>query len=114
MWYDPNTKWVPAQLNEQVVQRKNSWEDWRSKDNNCEVQTGSRVKGLATLYLVHKMANLPLAGRASDTVQGEVRLQLKLFKKDDFKMEEMQRKGTEIIRRVEILLSRKKIHKSCC
>jgi len=63
---------------------------------------------------VHKTANLPSAGRASDAVQGGLRLQLKLFKKDDFKVEEMQRKATKIIKRVEILLPREKTHKSCC
>lgn len=114
MWYDPDTKGIPAQLNEKVVQRKNSWEEWRNKDNNCEVQTCSQLKGLVTLYPVHKIANLPPAGMASDTVQGRMRLQMKLIKKDYLKIEEMQRRAAKIIRRAEILLSREKPHQSCC
>lgn len=78
-----------------------------------EVQACNWVKGLATLYLVHKIANLPPAGRASDTVQCRMSLQLKVFQKDDL-VEEMQRRATKIVRRVEILLSREKKHKSCC
>lgn len=56
---------------------------------------------------MHKIANLPPAGRASDTVQGRMSLQLKVFQKDDL-IEEMQRRATKIVRRVEILLSREK------
>lgn len=32
------------------------------------------AEGQATLYLVHKTANLPPAGRASDTVKGGMRI----------------------------------------
>lgn len=58
--------------------------------------------------MVHNITNLPPVSRTSDTVQGGMGLQLKLFKQDEFKMEEVQRRATKIIRRIESLLSRKK------
>lgn len=64
-------------------------EKQKPKDNNCEVQTHRQIEELATLSLVHKIANLPPAGRASDTVQNGMRIQQKFLSKDDLKMEEM-------------------------